>query len=153
MTLAAVGATLLPFLGVLPGSIITKRNRPWYKKIKRPSFMPPSWVLGPIWTCLYVGMGFASYLVWRDGGDTTCLALYSLQLLLNWAWPPIFFGLHDARAAMLEICLLWVSVLACGLKFYAVNPVAGLLFLPYQLWVSLASALTFNIWRMNGDRP
>ena len=141
------------FLGAIPGGIINTRNRPWYEKIKRPSWRPPNWVFGPVWTCLYAGMGFASYLVWRDGGDTTCLALYSAQLLLNWAWTPIFFGLHDARAASLEICLLWVSVLACGLKFYSVNPVAGLLFLPYQLWVSLASALTFDIWRLNGDRP
>ena len=91
-------------------------------------------------------MGYASYLVWRDGGDATCLSLYAVQLALNWAWPPIFFGLHNAKvscnidksphlsqAAFYEICLLWVAVAATGLKFYSVNPVAGLVFLPYQV--------------------
>ena len=94
-----------------------------------------------------------SYLVYRDGGDSTTLGLYAAQLALNWAWTPIFFGLHDLRLAAAEISALWVAVAACGLKFYSVNTAAGLLFAPYLAWVSLATALTFSLWRRNGDKP
>ena len=87
------------------------------------------------------------------GADTTALSLYASQLALNWAWTPIFFGSHNLKLASLEIAALWVNVAACGLKFYSINKTAGLLFLPYLAWVSLASALTFTIWRKNGDHP
>jgi len=91
--------------------------------------------------------------VYKEGGDTTALVLYSSQLLLNWLWTPIFFGQHNLKLASYEISALWVAVAACGLKFYTINKVAGLLFLPYQVWVTLATALTFNIWKENGDNP
>ena len=138
--LAALGATLAPFLGAIPGSIITRKNiGPWYQHIKKPSWRPPNWAFGPVWTCLviilansveimfcltgqqenrlaeidttvnssllqYGGMGYASYLVMRDGGDLVSLSLYSTQLVLNWAWTPIFFGSHNVKAAFYEIC-------------------------------------------------
>lgn len=108
---------------------------------------------GPVWTGLYAGMGYASYLAWRDGASTAALASYAVQLALNWAWTPIFFGLHDLRAAALEVSVLWLAVAATGLQFYSVNSAAGLLFLPYQAWVSLATALTISVWHRNGDRP
>ena len=154
MSLTGLVATLLPFAGAIPGSIITKRNiASWYENIKKPSWRPPKWAFGPVWTALYAGMGYASYLVYKEGGDTTALVLYSSQLLLNWLWTPIFFGQHNLKLASYEISALWVAVAACGLKFYTINKVAGLLFLPYQVWVTLATALTFNIWKENGDNP
>jgi len=98
-------------------------------------------------------MGYASYLVMRDGGDLVSLSLYSTQLVLNWAWTPIFFGSHNVKAAFYEICLLWIAVAATGVNFFHVNKVAGLLFLPYQAWVTLATLLNFSVWQMNGDKP
>ena len=156
--LAALGATLAPFLGAIPGSIITRKNiGPWYQHIKKPSWRPPNWAFGPVWTCLviifgklsrdyallgqqknclaeidttvnssllqYGGMGYASYLVMRDGGDLVSLSLYCTQLALNWAWTPIFFGSHNVKAAFYEICLLWIAVAATGVNFFHVNKV------------------------------
>ena len=153
MSLQGLVCTLLPFLGALPVSMITRKNAAWYEHIKKPSWMPPKWALAPVWTCLYAGMGYASHLVYQEGADTTALLLYGSQLALNWAWTPLFFGLHKVKLASLEISALWLSVAACGLKFFSINKTAGLLFLPYLAWVSLATALTFNVWRNNGDRP
>ena len=81
------------------------------------------------------------------------LVLYSLQLLLNWAWTPIFFGLHNVKLAAYEISAFWVAVAACGMKFFTINTVAGMLFIPYLFWVTFAMTLTFNIWSKNGDKP
>ena len=113
----------------------------------------------------YGGMGYASYLVMRDGGDLVSLSLYATQLVLNWAWT-LFFGSHNVKAAFYEICLLWIAVAATGVNFFHVNKVnidlkvlsscgrkesnslwekvAGLLFLPYQAWVTLATLLNFR---------
>ena len=98
-------------------------------------------------------MGYSSYLVYKEGGDTMALVLYSLQLLLNWAWTPIFFGLHNVKLAAYEILAFWVAVAACGMKFFTINTVAGMLFIPYLFWVTFAMTLTFNIWSKNGDKP
>ena len=118
--LAALGATLAPFLGGIAGSMITRKNiGPWYQHIKKPSWRPPNWAFGPVWTCLvtsniewrpvrrdayflqYGGMGYASYMVMRDGGNVLSLSLYSTQLALNWAWTPIFFGSHNVKVGCL----------------------------------------------------
>jgi len=74
-------------------------------------------------------------------------------LALNWAWTPIFFGSHNVKAAFFEICLLWIAVAATGANFYSVNKVAGLLFVPYQAWVTLATLLNYSVWKLNGDHP
>jgi len=159
MDLKAVGATLLPFVGAIPGSMITRGNiKGWYENIKKPSWRPPNWAFGPVWTGLYAGMGYASYLVYKDGGGLhgpaqTPLLLYGSQLALNWAWTPVFFGLHNVKGAAWLITALWANVAACGWSFYGINKTAGLLFVPYLAWVTLASALTFSIWKENGDKP
>jgi len=159
MDLKAVGATLLPFVGAIPGSMITKRNiKGWYENIKKPEWRPPNWAFGPVWTGLYAGMGYASYLVYKDGNGfdgpaAGPLLLYGSQLALNWAWTPIFFGLHNLKVAFAVITALWANVAACGVSFYGINKTAGLLFAPYLAWVSLATALSYWIWKENGDKP
>merc|ERR1712200_3900 len=145
---------LFPSIGGSLGRFITRKKvKTWFANLEKPSWRPPNFAFGPVWTCLYGGMGYASYLVMRDGGDLVSLSLYSTQLALNWAWTPIFFGSHNVKAAFYEICLLWIAVAATGVNFFHVNKVAGLLFLPYQAWVTLATFLNFSVWQMNGDKP
>lgn len=155
----AVGAVLAPFPGAFLGSYITRSNiKNWYdKNLKKPDWRPPNWAFGPVWTYLYGTMGYASYLVWRDGGGFSGeaaklpLALYGTQLALNWAWTPLFFGAKKLKLAFYEICALWLAVAATGLSFYQVNKTAGLLFAPYIGWVSLATALNYCIQRDNDE--
>ena len=153
MSLQGLIFTLFPFVGAVPGSILIQKNLDWYEYIKKPSWMPPPWCYGPVWTCLFAVMGYASHLVYQEGADTTALLLYTSQLVLRWAWTPIFFGMHHVKLATLVFTVLWLNAALCGLKFYSINKTAGLLFLPYLTWASLATALNFYVWRNNGDRP
>jgi translocator protein len=98
-----VGASVLPNLGGLVMGFINKKAiKEWYDKLNLPKYRPPNWVFGPVWTSLYTCMGYASYLVWRDGGGFAGaargpLALYAAHLGLNWAWSPVFFGARSVK--------------------------------------------------------
>jgi benzodiazapine receptor len=124
----------------------------WYESLAKPSWTPPDSVFGPVWTVLYIMMGIAAWTVWRRrtrGGATPALFLFAVQLILNSLWTYIFFGLQRPGAAFLEILALWIVLMAALVGFWRVRTVAGLLMLPYLLWVSFASALNFQIWRLN----
>jgi len=158
VNLEAIGGTLLPFLGGVAGSLVTKKEipKPWDKPSKKPWFCPPAWVFGPVWTTLYVSMGFASYLVYRDGGGfqgsgRNALILYGTQLAFNWAWTPIFFGAHKLKLALADILCLDVTVAATMYAFFQVNPIAGALLVPYQIWLTLATTLNYRIALDNAE--
>jgi len=152
-TWTAVGFTVLPNVGGWAGGLITFKNMEWYKGLARPSWTPPDRAFGPVWTALYTGMGFSSYLVWRDGGGfegaAVPLGLYGAQLALNWAWTPIFFGLHSLKWSFVEILALYGAAAATTVKFFEVNQTAGYLMIPYMAWLTLASALNFTVYRKN----
>ena len=135
------------------GSIFTRKGlSQWYAALKKPSFNPPAWLFGPVWTMLYILMAVAAWLVWRDKGlhaAAAPLALFAAQLALNAAWPAIFFGLKLPGAAFVELVILWCAILATAVAFARVSPVAGALMAPYELWVSFAAILNFTIWRLN----
>ena len=124
---------------------------PWYDGLTKPAWNPPSWVFGPVWTTLYVLMAVAAWMVWRVRGWSVPLGLYGVQLVLNLAWPGIFFGLRMPGPAFFEIAVLWAVLLATLISFFRARPVAGVLLVPYLIWVTYASALNFALWRLNGS--
>ena len=124
----------------------------WYPTLHKPSWNPPAWIFGPVWTVLYLMMAIAAWLVWRkqgfDGASGT-LGLFALQLALNALWSPLFFGLRNPLAGLVDIVPLWAAILATLVCFWKISPLAGALLAPYWLWVSFATALNFMIWRIN----
>ncbi len=131
-------------------SLVTTPNIPgWYEALHKPSFNPPNDIFAPVWTILYVLMAVAAWRVWIKAGWRP-LGLYVLQLAANFAWSFIFFGAHAIAAALAEIVLLFVLVLATMWSFWRRDKVAGLLFMPYAAWVLFAGVLNGAIWRLNG---
>lgn len=121
----------------------------YYRSLRRPSWAPPTWLFGPAWTILYALMGVAAWLVSRRPGADGALRLFGIQLALNAAWTPIFFGLRARGPAMVEIAALWLAVAATTVAFLGRRTVAGVLLLPYLGWVTFAAALNWEIWRRN----
>ncbi|HWB13001.1 MAG TPA: TspO/MBR family protein [Pirellulales bacterium] len=125
----------------------------WYKTLSKPSWNPPDYVFGPVWTTLYVLMAIAAWLVWRPGGFMAAaapLTLFAVQLALNVAWSWIFFGMHQPGWAFLEVLILWLAIVTTTVAFFRRSKAAGCLMMPYLAWVSFASVLNFSIWRING---
>jgi len=149
--LSSLGICLLVCLGAgwvgsrfLPGE--------WYASLNKPSWTPPGWIFGPVWTILYIMMGISAWTVWKNRFSLIAkisLILFVFQLLLNSLWTYIFFGLHRPGLAFLEISALWLALLATLIGFWRVRIVAGVLLTPYILWLSFASMLNFAIWRLN----
>jgi translocator protein len=123
----------------------------WYTALVKPSWNPPSWVFGPVWTVLYAMMAAAGWLVWRRGGPASWLALrwFAVQLVLNVGWSAVFFGLQMPGLAFVEILALWLTIAATLMTSWRVLRPAGILLVPYLVWVSFAVALNFTIWRLN----
>lgn len=124
----------------------------WYAQLKKPAWNPPSWIFGPVWTALYFMMAVAAWLVWRRGGfpaQRKALGFFLLQLLLNAAWSPLFFGLHNPALAFAEIVLLWLALVATLIAFWQAHRGAGVLLLPYLVWVTFAAVLNFTLWQIN----
>jgi len=128
-------------------------NLSWYDTLAKPDWTPPSWLFSPVWTLLYLMMTVAALLVWRKKGSLRAaafpLGLFALQLFFNLIWSPLFFGLRNPGAAMVDLVLLWVALLATVIVFWRISLPAGVLLLPYLLWVSFAGVLNFAIWQMN----
>ena len=113
---------------------------------------PPSWVFGPVWTVLYLMMAIAAWIVWRQRGfkeAAGALGILALQLALNAAYSPLFFGLRNPLAGLVDIIPLWAAIMATIVSFWKISPLAGALLVPYWLWVGFATALNFMIWRLN----
>ncbi len=152
----AIGVSELA--GVI-GSVFTFSAIPgWYGTLAKPGLTPPGWVFGPVWITLFALMGIAAFLVWsshakasedKKKGITVALLLFGIQLALNTLWSIIFFGLHSPGAALVEIILLWLAILATIVAFARVVKPAAWLLVPYLLWVSFAAYLNYSIWRLN----
>lgn len=124
----------------------------WYESLEKPPWNPPGWVFGPVWTALYITMGVAAWIVWRDAAGARRylpLGLFVFQVILNGLWSWIFFGLERPGAAFGEILVLLISIFLTLVAFWRVRPAAGVLLVPYLLWVAFASILNYQLWRMN----
>jgi benzodiazapine receptor len=137
------------------GSVWTSTSvRTWYVRLQKPSFNPPSWVFGPVWSALYFMMATSAWLVWRNGGweaPRAALLLFFIQLGLNLTWSGLFFGMRRPGLAFVEILVLLVAVIATAIEFRPFSQTAFWLMVPYAMWVSFASVLNFSIWRLNAE--
>ncbi|MFN4271877.1 MAG: TspO/MBR family protein [Aliihoeflea sp.] len=121
----------------------------WYKSLDKPSWTPPDWLFGPVWSVLYLMMAVAGWLVWTGLGMSAALVLWGLQLVLNGMWSWLFFGRRRMDLAFVDVVFLWLSIAGFILIVATSIPVAALLFAPYLLWVTIASALNLSVWRRN----
>ena len=136
------------------GSIFTRQAIPtWYATLEKPFFNPPNWLFAPVWTLLYILMGIAAFLVWRKGSENRqvriALIAFLVQLVLNALWSIAFFGLESPLYGLIVIVVLWVAILFTTLSFYRISRAAGVLMLPYLLWVTFAAVLNESIWLLN----
>jgi len=136
--------------GAVASLFITPQIPSWYASLNRPSFTPPNWLFAPVWTALYILMAFAAWRVWKKTGLRSWeMAIFALQLALNFAWSVLFFGLHRLGAARIEIVVLDLTVLAALFLFLRRDRLAGILLLPYWAWSLFATVLTHTFWRLN----
>ena len=131
------------------GAVTASSVGSWYPTLAKPAFNPPNWIFAPVWTVLYFMMAIAAWRIWRRGGGSRALSLFALQLALNLAWSIIFFGMHAVGAALLEIAVLLLAILATTVVFWRSDRMAGMLFVPYAAWVAFAAILNAAIWQLN----
>ncbi len=150
--LGLAGWLLATFVAGGIGAVASVRAASFYGQLSQPVWAPPAWLFGPVWSVLYVLMGIAAWLVWREGASrnaSTALKLFVAQLLANALWTWLFFVWHLGLVALVEIVVLWLLIAATMASFWRVRRVAALLLAPYLAWVSLATALTFSLWELN----
>lgn len=132
------------------GAIFTAESvGTWFLTLNKPSFNPPAWVFAPVWTTLYLLMGIALFLIWKNKNTGFAVTVFIIQLILNSLWSFLFFGFRNIQYAFIEIILLWLTILLCIILFYKISKTAALLLVPYIIWVSFASALNYELMRLN----
>jgi translocator protein len=149
-----VVSILIPLVIGFLGSIATIAEiSTWYAALSKPSWSPPNWLFGPVWTTLYILMGIALYLVWREGLDRRdvrfAILIFGVQLILNLLWSIVFFSYHALFGSFILILILWIAILANIVAFYIISKPAGILLVPYIIWVSIASYLNYSVYLLN----
>lgn len=144
----------LPLLVGFTSGFLTRHESggAWYQALQKPSFNPPSWIFGPVWTCLYILMGVSLYLVFQaipSTMRTAALTVFAVQLTLNFFWSLLFFRYHLPGVAAIEIVVLWIAIVAMMLLFFRVQPLAAYIQIPYLAWVSFATVLSITIYWLN----
>jgi tryptophan-rich sensory protein len=138
-------ALLIPLVGgLLSGYFGMLKDRQWYNGLKKPFWNPPGWVFGPVWTILYLLMGYASHIIWTQG-NRLALIVYGAQLIINFAWTPIFFRYQQPDIALGMIAALWCLILWMLYLFKQSSMTAFWLIVPYFIWVSYATTLNAYI--------
>ncbi|WP_077047340.1 TspO/MBR family protein [Pseudomonas sp. KK4] len=122
---------------------------PWYESLAKPSFTPPNWLFPVAWTTIYLLLAWAGYRLSLIPGTQAVLALWAAQIALNTLWTPVFFGANRIFAAMVILILLWLVVAALVVMALQFDVITGLILFPYLVWLCVAAALNFSIWRHN----
>jgi benzodiazapine receptor len=153
LTYIAISVSICLIIGFLSGFATQSSVNDWYLTLNKPSFNPPNWIFGPVWTVLYILMGIAAGLVWAKGfyhiWVKTALYNFGFQLLFNALWSVVFFGFKNPFWALLVILFLLALILLTIKWFNVVSRTAAYLLIPYFLWVCYATILNYKIWEMN----
>ena len=153
LTLKFLISILLPLsLGAIAGMFTSQSVPEWYAALNRPSFNPPNWIFGPVWTTLYILMGISFFLIWKQDASKVrnrAILIFLLQLLLNFAWSFIFFYFNMIGLALVEIVLLWISIVLMLVVFYKIKSIASYINIPYLLWVTFATVLNASYYILN----
>lgn len=144
---------ILPLsLGAIAGMFTAQSVPEWYATLNKPSFNPPDWIFGPVWTSLYILMGISLFLIWKQVASkerNLAILIFFLQLLLNFAWSFIFFYFNMIGIALIEIVLLWIGIIIMSVLFYKIKPMAAYINIPYFIWVTFAAILNASYYLLN----
>ncbi len=149
----AASIIICQLAGVIGSFFTSPKIDTWYADLSKPFFNPPSSVFAPVWTILFILMGISLFLVWRKGIDNSrvraAMSIFSIHLVLNVAWSAVFFGAESLIGGFVVIMVLWLSIFVTMLRFFDISEKAGILFIPYILWVTFAGILNLWIWYLN----
>ena len=144
---------IVEFLGGLGAAVTSSQIPDWYAGLQKPPGTPPNWLFGPVWVTLYGMIGAAFAIVWHFARPGTAkriaLSWFAVQLILNLAWTPVFFGLHQMFAALIVIVALWAAIATTIIHFGRLQSVGAVLLVPYLVWVSYATYLNAGYWYLN----
>ena len=148
-----VASLILPLaVGSIAGIFTAKAVSEWYALLNKPSFSPPNWIFGPVWTILYILLGISFFLIWTRCASkelNLAISVFFLQLLLNFGWSFFFFYFKMIGFALIEIFSLWICILVMLFLFYKIKPLAAYINIPYLLWVSFATVLNAGYYFLN----
>lgn len=151
--LKLTASLLLPLcIGGAAGIFTTDAIPGWYATLNQPSFSPPNWVFGPVWTTLYILMGISLFMIWNLEASklrNQAILIFMAQLLLNFCWSFFFFYFKMIGVALIDIIVLWVMIVIMLIRFHKIKPVAAYINIPYLLWVTFASALNIAYFYLN----
>jgi tryptophan-rich sensory protein len=154
----AIGFVLwlaLAFAAAGVGAVASIDAAEFYGQLVKPDWAPPAGLFGPVWTALYLLMGVAAWLVWREKrakGLALSLSLFVIQLLANALWSWLFFAWRMGAFALVDVLALLALIVATAITFWRIRKAAGVLFIPYIAWVAFASVLTYSVWQSNPDK-
>jgi len=149
-TVGLLGWLLVTFAAPALGAVASVDAASFYAQLSKPSWAPPAWVFGPVWSALYALMGVSAWLVWRSPGSKgVALRLFGAQLAANALWSWLFFAWHRGALAAVEVLVLLALIAATVAALWRSSRLAAALLVPYVLWVSFASVLTWAVWRSN----
>lgn len=152
LIIGLIGWLVLCFAASAVGALATFKAQAIYGQLIQPTWAPPGWLFGPVWTTLYTMMAIAAWLVWRRGGfaqNRVAMFWFGLQLVLNALWSWLFFAWMQGLWSLVNITLLWLAIIVTLVTFWRSNRLAGALLIPYLLWVSFAAALNYAMWQLN----
>ena len=148
-----ISVALCQAAGIIGSLFTTPAINSWYASLRKPAFAPPNWVFAPVWTTLYLLMGISLFIVWNIGLEKNSvrksIVVFGIQLLLNVFWSYLFFGLKSPLLGLVEIVVMWLTILSTILVFFRISKKAAVLLIPYLMWVSVASYLNYSILVLN----